>query len=100
MSSIPKSHKRARNRLVLNEGTTIKVANKDGELEDLAFTDLLEEDAEQLVNSYTFQLSGAIGLARNGINSNVPKTSFKDLLGKIEEEFLLAKTEKRVLCRN
>ena len=86
LSSIPKSHKRARNRLVLNEGTTIKVANKDGELEDLSFSDLLEEDAEQLVNSYIFQLSGAIGLARNGINTNVPKTSFKDLLGKIEDE--------------
>lgn len=85
-NNIPKSHKRARNRLVLNEGTVIKVTNKEGELEDLAFTDLLEEDAEQLVNSYIFQLSGAIGLARNGINTNVPNSSFDDLLTKINDE--------------
>ena len=86
LSSIPKSHKRARNRMVLNEGTVIKVTNKDGELEDLAFTDLLEEDAEQLVNSYIFQLSGAIGLARNGINTNVASTQFDKLIGKIQAE--------------
>lgn len=86
LSNIPKSHKRARNRMVLNEGTVIKVTNKDGELEDLAFTDLLEEDAEQLVNSYIFQLSGAIGLARNGINTNVASTHFEKLLGKIQKE--------------
>ena len=86
LSNIPKSHKRARNRMVLNEGTVIKVTNKDGELEDLAFTDLLEEDAEQLVNSYIFQLSGAIGLARNGINTNVASTHFDKLKGKIQKE--------------
>lgn len=86
LSSIPRSHKRARNRMVLNEGTVIKVTNKDGELEDLAFTDLLEEDAEQLVNSYIFQLSGAIGLARNGINTNVAGSQFDKLIGKIKSE--------------
>jgi hypothetical protein len=86
LSNIPRSHKRARNRMVLNEGTTIKVTNPDGELEDLAFTDLLVEDAEQLVNSYIFQLSGAIGLARNGINTNVAGSQFDKLKGKIISE--------------
>ena len=85
-SITPKGHTRSKARLVLNEGTVIKVANKDGELEDLAFTDLLVNDSEQLINSYIFQMSGAIGLARNGINTNAPKTSFKDLLAKIDEE--------------
>lgn len=85
-TNIPKSHKRARHRMILDEGTTIKVSNATGEIDEIRFTDLLEEDAEQLVNSYIFQLSGAIGLARNGINTNQIGSSFDTLMSKIRKE--------------
>ena len=79
-SKTPKAFKRAQTRVVLDEGTIIQVTNKNGEIEDLRFSDLLEEDGEQLINSYIFQMSGAIGLARNGINTNVAGSQFEDLV--------------------
>ena len=85
-TNIPKSHKRARHRMILDEGTTIKVSNAAGEIEEIRFTDLLEEDGEQLLNSYIFQLSGAIGLARNGINTNQANSGFGSLITKIRKE--------------
>jgi len=85
-TNIPKSHKRARHRMILDEGTTIKVSNAAGEIEEIRFTDLLEEDGEQLLNSYIFQLSGAIGLARNGINTNQAGSGFESLITKIQQE--------------
>ena len=85
-TNIPKAHKRARNRMVLDEGAVLALRNADGSIEEYRFSDLLEEDAEQLVNSYIFQLSGAIGLARNGINTNAPNSGFEALLKKITDE--------------
>ena len=79
-SKTPKAFKRAQSRVILNEGTVIKAVNKNGDIEDLRFGDLLEEDGEQLINSYIFQMSGAIGLARNGINTNVKGTDFYELI--------------------
>jgi hypothetical protein len=79
-SKTPKAFKRAQSRVVLNEGAVIKAVNKNGDIEDLRFSDLLEEDGEQLINSYIFQMSGAIGLARNGINTNVKGTDFFELI--------------------
>lgn len=85
-TNIPKANNRARHRIVLNEGATLKLQNADGTIQDYRFADLLEEDAEQLVNSYIFQLSGAIGLARNGINTNQADSSFNTLISKIKFE--------------
>ena len=82
----PKGHKRARNRLVLDESTVVRLQNADGSVEDYMFADLLEEDAEQLFNSYVFQMSGAIGLARNGINTNDVGSTFEALMDKIKAE--------------
>lgn len=85
-SKTPKAHKRARERLLLDEGTVVRLQNADGSVEDYMFADLLEEDAEQLFNSYVFQMSGAIGLARNGINTNEASSSFEALMGRIKSE--------------
>lgn len=85
-TNIPKSHKRARPRMLLDEGAVVALRNSDGSVEDYRFADLLEEDAEQLVNGYVFQLSGAIGLARNGIDTNKKNSDIKYLIGKIEKE--------------
>lgn len=87
-----KAHKRSRKRVALDESTVIQVANKNGEIKSLAFTDLLEENADQLFNSYIFQMSGAIGLARNGIDTNKAGTSFKDF----KDRLALEATDKNV----
>jgi len=85
-TNIPKAHKRARHRLILSEDAVIKVQDSDGNVFELKFADLLEEDAEQLFNSYVFQMSGAIGLARNGINTNQVNSGFENLLENIRKE--------------
>lgn len=85
-TNIPKAHKRARNRMVLDEGATATLRNADGSVEEYSFSDLLEEDAEQLVNSYIFQMSGAIGLARNGINTNKANSGIDYIKDKIRAE--------------
>tara|TARA_R110002153_G_scaffold273276_1_gene443647 strand:+ start:45 stop:3383 length:3339 start_codon:yes stop_codon:yes gene_type:complete len=82
-----KGFKRAQARVILDEGTIIKAVNKNGDIEDLRVLDFLEEDGEQLINSYIFQMSGAIGLARNGINTNIAGTDFDTLIkGNILDE--------------
>lgn len=77
-----KGNKRARPRMLLDETTSITVRGTDGTTFDLKFTDILEENMENLFDSYVFQLSGAIGLARNGINTNNVGTSFENILSK------------------
>lgn len=89
-TNIPKAHKRARNRMVLNEGARMPLRNADGTIEEYSFNDLLEQDAEQLFNSYVFQLSGAIGLARNGINTNAANSSWDDLVTQIKNDIRAA----------
>lgn len=86
LSKPAKGHKRSRPRLILDESTSISVTRADGEMEDLRFYDLLEEDIEQLHNSYIFQMSGAIGLARNGINTNQVGSSFEEFIDSIRTE--------------
>ena len=85
-TNVPKAHKRARHRMVLDEGAMVRLQNADGSIEEYRFADLLEEDAEQLFNTYVFQLSGAIGLARNGIDTNRAGSGFQDLVQKIKDE--------------
>jgi hypothetical protein len=85
-STTVKAHKRARPRLLLDENVSIQVRTDNGDFEDVAFTDLLEEDIENLHNAYVFQMSGAIGLARNGINTNDLGTSFETIVGKMRRE--------------
>ncbi len=85
-TNIPKSHKRARPRMLLDEGVTVALRNADGTVEDYRFADLLEEDAEQLVNSYIFSMSGAIGLARNGINTNKKNSGIEYIISEMKKE--------------
>ena len=79
-------HKRARPRLFLDETVSIDVRMDDGSIEVLRFEDLLEEDIENLHNAYIFQMSGAIGLARNGINTNDADSTIDALIGRIRQE--------------
>lgn len=81
-----KAHKRARPRVVLDESATIEV-EIDGEIQVLRFTDLLEEDIENLNSAYIFQMSGAIGLAKNGVNTNDAGSSMETLLRKMDDEY-------------
>ena len=81
-----KGHKRSRPRLLLDENTSIDVRMDDGGIEQLKFTDLLEEDIENLNNAYVFQMSGAIGLARNGIDTNDVGSSLETLISRMRDE--------------
>jgi hypothetical protein len=88
-----KAHKRARPRVVLDESAFVEV-EIDGELQRLRFTDLLEEDIENLNSAYIFQMSGAIGLAKNGVNTNDAGTSMETLLTKMDDEYDRLGTDK------
>ena len=81
-----KGHKRSRPRLTLDENTSVDIRMADGSYQSLKFSDLLEEDIENLHNAYVFQMSGAIGLARNGINTNDLSSSFDTMVSKIQNE--------------
>ncbi|MEL0013952.1 MAG: hypothetical protein VW715_02005 [Rhodospirillales bacterium] len=77
-----KGNKRARPRMILDEMAQVVVRGSDGNTFTLKFNDILEENMENLFDSYVFQLSGAIGLARNGINTNNVGTSFETIMSK------------------
>ena len=81
-----KGHKRARPRVMLNEAAEIDI-EIDGEIQKLRFSDLLEEDIENLNSAYSFQMASAIGLAKNGVNTNKAGSSFDNLMSKIDEEY-------------
>lgn len=69
---------RARRRVNLDETVAIKL--KDGS--ELSFEDLLINDIEDLHQMYAFQMGGAIGLAKNGIEQEGMK-SFQEILNDI-----------------
>lgn len=81
-----KGHKRTKPRMILDEGTKVTVVGADGKPFELKFTDILEENMENLYDSYVFQLAGATALARNGINTNKVGSSFDTILGKIKNQ--------------
>lgn len=78
-----KGNKRALPRLELDESTSVPVMGSDGNMFNLKFYDLLEENVENLYDSYVFQLSSAIGLARNGINTNKLGSDIETILTKV-----------------
>ena len=70
-----KGYKRSKPRMQLNERATItKVIN--GEEVTLRFDDLLEKNAVSIFDGFVFQMSGAIALARNGIDTNTAGSTF------------------------
>jgi len=81
-----KGHKRTKPRMILDEGTKVTVVGADGKPFELKFTDILEENMENLYDSYVFQLAGATALARNGINTNRVGSSFDTILGKVKNQ--------------
>lgn len=80
-----KGIKRTKPRLILNEGASVDVENPDGSFSKVFFHELLEEDIEQLHQAYIFQVSGAIALARKGIDTNQAGTAFSDYLETVKE---------------
>lgn len=78
-----KGNKRALPRLQLDESTSIPVMGSDGNMFNLKFFDLLEENVENLYDSYVFQLAGNISLARNGINTNNLGSDIETILTKV-----------------
>lgn len=82
-----KGHPRSKPRLLLDENTTIQVKNEaTGDFETIGFSDILEENITALHNQYIFQLGGAIGLARRGIDTNQVNSGFDTVRKAIEEE--------------
>lgn len=81
-----KGHKRTKPRMILDEGTKVTVVDANGKPFELKFTDILEENMENLYDSYVFQLAGATALARNGINTNKVGSSFDTILGKVKNQ--------------
>lgn len=81
-----KGIKRTKPRLLLNESTVVDVEDANGNTVSLGFSDILEEDIYQLHQAYIFQTSGAIGLARKGINTNDPLSNFEDYIKAIEAD--------------
>ena len=78
-----KGNKRALPRLQLDESTSVPVMGSDGNMFNLKFFDLLEENVENLYDSYVFQLAGNISLARNGINTNNLGSDIETILTKV-----------------
>jgi len=75
-----KGHPRSRPRMILDEMAEVTLTDPDGNLFNISFNNILEENIDTLYNNYVFQLAGAIGLARNGINTNKPGSNFYEIL--------------------
>lgn len=78
-----KGHPRTKHRMRLDENFELPVTGADGNVFTLRMSDLLDRNARNLYESYLFQVSGATGLARNGINTNTIGSNFETLLSKL-----------------
>lgn len=74
-----KGNKRSVPRMQLNERATITKQIGD-EIVTLRFDDILEKNAVSIFDGLTFQMSGAIALARNGIDTNSAGSAFSQQL--------------------
>lgn len=80
-----RKHKRTQPRVLLNEMATIDALDVNGNIQTLRFTDLLENNIQTIQNAYNFQMAGAYGLAKVGIDTNVVGSSWDDVLKKITD---------------
>lgn len=85
-NKMARKHKRARARVLLNELAEIEAIDASGNVSTLKFTDLLENDIETIQNAYNFQMGGAYGLAKVGIDTNEAGTTMADIERKIRKE--------------
>jgi len=74
---------RARHRVAIDEGASVQVKGANGSVFTLKMTDLLENNARMLYESYLFQVSGAVSLASNGIDTNSLGSNFYTILNKV-----------------
>lgn len=72
---------RARSRIDLDETVSVDLPNG----QKIEFEDLLMNDAEDLHQMYTFQVGGAIGLAKNGLEQEGME-SIEKILDKLRQE--------------
>ena len=91
-----KGHKRSRPRMQLNERASItKIIN--GEEVTIAFDDLLEKNAIAIFDGLNFQMSGAIALARNGIDTNNAGSAFSEQLAILQRRGKVKDSEMQAL---
>lgn len=80
-----RKHKRTQPRVILNEMATIDAVDVNGNIQTLRFTDLLENNIQTIQNAYNFQMAGAYGLAKVGIDTNVVGSSWDDVVKKVTD---------------
>ena len=91
-----KGNKRSIPRMQLNERATITKQIGD-EVVTLRFDDLLEKNAISIFDGLTFQMSGSIALARNGIDTNEVGSAFKQQLELLKSRGKVADSEIKAL---
>lgn len=62
-----KFNKRAKFRVDLDENASLDLKMKDGSTKTVRFDELLHRDIEDLLQMYSYQMGGVIGLAKHGI---------------------------------
>lgn len=62
-----KFSKRAKFRVDLDENASLDLKMKDGSTKTVRFDDLLHRDIEDLLQMYSYQMGGVIGMAKHGI---------------------------------
>lgn len=76
-------HARVKARTVLDETFTAQVRNAAGELETVKLSEMFENDARTLIDIYTRQTAGLIGLAENGFKAS---SDFTDVIKRVQDE--------------
>ena len=74
---------RLKSKTILDENFSMKLIDMDGKAVDVRMDDFFENDARLLMDLYTRQMSGRIGLAKMGIRSDA---DFEKLLDDIDTE--------------
>lgn len=74
---------RLKSRTMLDEEYTTKLTAKDGTSEDVSMSDFFENDSRILMDMYTRQMGGLIGMARMGIRSDA---DFDRIVQEAQEE--------------
>jgi len=77
------SNPRMKNRTMLNENFKMQLKAHDGSVEDVSMSDFFENDSRILMDLYTRQAGGMIGMAKMGIRSD---SDWQRMLREAEDE--------------
>lgn len=78
-----KFSKRAKFRVGLDENTELDLELKAGGTKKVRFDDLLHRDIEDLMQMYTYQMGGVIGMARHGVGVEGGQT-WEEIISQLE----------------